>query len=364
MKTIRYKNKSVTVIDSSIFAKHLDNILEVAYNAGASNMHNAFAFNMPGYHNERGSETFRIYYKYQYSKEIMVSVKFVLHYKKESKLMEYEVHPDFYSSLADDYAGIKELKFTNPKEFLGSLHDRIAEDLEIYFKKFHEYEIFKKNRDTAFTIDSAEQLAGLAQIVAGTAVDENGNAIAQDSFSAKTVTLGSEINLAEKEWTPIGNEAYAFDGTFDGGEKTIRNLFVNNESYAGLFGKVGANGTVKNVSVENAVINTSAYGAAVVGYSYGDIDHCSAVDAVISSDDTAGAIVAFTPADSVTAVTNNCAEDVEIVAGCDAGIIAGRAPSGKCTLNGNTWSNVTVEFNGVLGNSGTNIAETEAGRTN
>ena len=156
MKTIRYKNKSVTVIDSSIFAKHLDNILEVAYNAGASNMHNAFAFNMPGYHNERGSETFRIYYKYQYSKETAVSVKFILQYKKGAKLMKYEVHPDFYSSLADDYAGIKELKVTNPKEFLGSLHDRIAEDLEIYFKKLHEYEIFKKNRDTAFTIDSID----------------------------------------------------------------------------------------------------------------------------------------------------------------------------------------------------------------
>lgn len=156
MKRIRYKNDSVEVIDSSVFAKYLDNILEVASNAGASNKNKAFAFSYTNYHNERCAETLRIYYRYQYSKKITVSVKFILYYKKGSKLMDYEVHPDFYSSLADDYAGIKELKATNPKEFLGSLHDRIAEDLEIYFKKLHEYEIFRKNRDTAFTIDSID----------------------------------------------------------------------------------------------------------------------------------------------------------------------------------------------------------------
>lgn len=156
MKTIRYKDNSVEVIDSSVFRKYLDNILEVAYKAGASNKHKAFAFIYPNYNNERCSETFRIHYRYQYSKENAVSVKFILHYKKADKLMEYEVHPDFYSSNADEYAGIKELKFTNPREFFGSLRDRIAEDLEIYFKKFHEYEIFRKNRDTAFAIDSID----------------------------------------------------------------------------------------------------------------------------------------------------------------------------------------------------------------
>ena len=81
-----------------------------------------------------------------------------------------------------------------------------------------------------FTIDTAAKLAGLAQIVNGTA-DE----ISQDSFSGKTVTLG---DLNGCEWDPIGSEAWSFQGTFDGNNCTISNLYIENTDliYAGLFG--------------------------------------------------------------------------------------------------------------------------------
>ena len=76
-----------------------------------------------------------------------------------------------------------------------------------------------------YTITTAAQLAGLAQLV------NDGN-----SFSGKTVKLGADIDLAGKEWTPIGKSGAMFQGTFDGGENTISNLKISSEeSYVGLF---------------------------------------------------------------------------------------------------------------------------------
>ena len=78
-----------------------------------------------------------------------------------------------------------------------------------------------------FTIDTAAELAGLAKLV------NEGN-----NFSGKTITLGANIDLANKEWTPIGKSGKPFSGTFDGDGKTISNLVIStpNKSNVGLFG--------------------------------------------------------------------------------------------------------------------------------
>ncbi|MDO5554265.1 MAG: hypothetical protein Q4G68_10935 [Planctomycetia bacterium] len=85
---------------------------------------------------------------------------------------------------------------------------------------------------TEYTLDTAEKLAGLASIVNGTAGLEN----AYD-FAGKTVKLGADIDLAGRNWTPIGLQqtwtAYKefskgphFAGTFDGNTHTISNLSI------------------------------------------------------------------------------------------------------------------------------------------
>ena len=121
--------------------------------------------------------------------------------------------------------------------------------------------------ETSFTITSAAQLAGFAQLVNG------GN-----TFAGKTVALAENIDLGGKEWTPIGQAArsgktiaaggHAFAGVFDGGEKTISGLKITQggtDDAIGLFGAVQG-GTVKNVTVAADInVPASENAGAIVG---------------------------------------------------------------------------------------------------
>lgn len=106
---------------------------------------------------------------------------------------------------------------------------------------------------TFFTINTAEQLAGLAKLVN----DEY-------NFSGKTIKLGEDIDLADLPWIPIGTGNSAFKGNFDGNNKKISNLYINSNAYInrgishnGLFGNSQA-GKIENVTLENVkiIINT------------------------------------------------------------------------------------------------------------
>ena len=129
---------------------------------------------------------------------------------------------------------------------------------------------------TEFVLTSAEDLAGLAAIVNGTATDEMATyaadgavATIQDSFAGKTVKLGSDIDLNNAAWTPIGNWANAFEGTFDGQGYTISNLYINapGGEGVGLFG-VAAEANIQNFTIDNAKINGYSMVATVVGAAY------------------------------------------------------------------------------------------------
>ena len=93
------------------------------------------------------------------------------------------------------------------------------------------------------------------------------------------VVLDQDIDLAaaartqmavEANWTPIGlgtnlSAGDTFRGTFDGAGHTIRNMVVNQGAVAGLFGYVyGA--TIKNVTIEDATINSNHYAGGVVAW--------------------------------------------------------------------------------------------------
>lgn len=122
-----------------------------------------------------------------------------------------------------------------------------------------------------FTITSTAELAGLAKLVNG------GN-----DFSKKTIKLGANIDLAGKEWTPIGgsNTGKTFAGTFDGRDHTISNLKitrgfgyqgdenkVNNQ--IGLFGACTSAAKLQNFTLHNVDVTGSLNVAAVLGGSGG-----------------------------------------------------------------------------------------------
>jgi len=100
---------------------------------------------------------------------------------------------------------------------------------------------------TNYTISTAEQLRGLANIVRGRVKDT----IPQDDFRGKTITLDADLDLSSQKWLSIGNpysnsfeRGASFNGTFDGNNKTISGILTDN---IGVFGHIGEYGTVKNI---------------------------------------------------------------------------------------------------------------------
>ena len=89
------------------------------------------------------------------------------------------------------------------------------------------------------------------------------------SYANETVKLTADIDLENKEWTPIGKSGSTFQGTFDGQEHTISNLKTGSswKSDVGLFG-VTTNGEVKNFTLQNANVTGYLDVGAIAGTPY------------------------------------------------------------------------------------------------
>lgn len=159
---------------------------------------------------------------------------------------------------------------------------------------------------SAFTINTADELAGFAKLVTLDNVD----------FKGKTVLLGSDIDLSEVcgagsgvSWLPIGHRipTYgSFQGTFDGQGHDISNLYIDlNMSGVGLFGYVdGAD--VGDFTVSGEVTGTSNVGGVIAYCSNSDLhDIESSVDVEATanaSNGNAGGVVGY----SMTAYGKDC----------------------------------------------------------
>ena len=87
------------------------------------------------------------------------------------------------------------------------------------------------------------------------------------------------IEAGNSNFVPLFSDEVMFEGTFDGGGHTIKNLTVYNEVsyYTGLFACVGKTGVVCNLTLENAYICGSNYIGGIAGYSLGSITGCRVV---------------------------------------------------------------------------------------
>ena len=107
-------------------------------------------------------------------------------------------------------------------------------------------------------------------------------------------TLSADINMAGKEWTPIGtDENNSYNGTFDGNGKTITGLTVNQseKNYAGLFGCLGSDGKVQNLTLENVHISGVFYVGSVVGTNFGTVSGCTASGNITGTESCIGGVV-------------------------------------------------------------------------
>ena len=249
--------------------------------------------------------------------------------------------------------------------------------------------------DDKFTITTAEQLAGLAQLV------NDGN-----NFSGKIIALGADIDLNPGhtytqsadgtwvwssgtdnliQWTPIGtytdwDDYLAFSGTFNGNGHAISGLYIDTTTIysVGLFGCVSNGGVVKKLSVSGSVTSTGSdnvYAGGVVGYNDGaTIDSCistGTICAVAMSNHTNLVAVAGGVVGNNDGIVIDCTNNGDVtgngsgnsytggVVGSSSGrnsMVTGCANTG--TISGNiTGYAVFSLIGGVVGNSGGTVSE-------
>ncbi len=150
-----------------------------------------------------------------------------------------------------------------------SAEETVANISDVDSAEYYAYTDWYNDDDTSFVLTTNSELAGLAKLV------NEGN-----NFKNKTVTLGADIDLGDREWTPIGNESNYFSGTFDGDGYTVSNLKVTgSNNKVGLFGYVkdagGTRPSIKDLTVTNVDVSGYNYTGAIVGHSYlADISNC------------------------------------------------------------------------------------------
>ena len=94
-------------------------------------------------------------------------------------------------------------------------------------------------------------------------------------------------------WVPIGESNRPFDTTFEGGGRTISNLYIRRSPNVGLFGVLGAGSTVSGIGLVDASVAASGYGAvgALAGVGLGAIEDSYADGLVAGCVDHIGGLV-------------------------------------------------------------------------
>ena len=140
-----------------------------------------------------------------------------------------------------------------------------------------------------FCIYDAESFAAFAQEV------NNGK-----TFAGKKILLCTDIDLANKPWTPIGTLAKPFSGYFEGNGHMITNLFVsekntNGNLHVGLFGCTqGA--SIRNTHLRDVQVSGAASGYCCIGalIGYGQttaVYTCSASRGIVRADTTGTCVI-------------------------------------------------------------------------
>ena len=112
---------------------------------------------------------------------------------------------------------------------------------------------------TAYTI-GGDNVTSVAQLLN----------VMSHNVASTTITLQNNVDLACYTWVPIGTSSTAFVGTFDGGAKTISNLYINTTSNnQGLFGYT-AKAIVKKLSMTGVTVTGGNYVGGLIGQSYQD----------------------------------------------------------------------------------------------
>ena len=139
-------------------------------------------------------------------------------------------------------------------------------------------------QNNPFQIETAAQLAHFAKTV-----NEG------EAYLYKYIVLTADIDLANKEWTPIGNHSNIFKGNFNGNNHTVTGMKISGElDRVGLFGeckKFNVDSAIKNITVKDSVICGINHVGAIVGYAEEiNIENCRSIGNTINGKTDVGGI--------------------------------------------------------------------------
>ena len=157
-------------------------------------------------------------------------------------------------------------------------------------------------------------------------------------------------NAPQLGWMPIGTKDAPFEGSYDGGNFTIRGLVINRPTmnYVGLFGYTEKMYPIQNVVVEAPDVSGGSYTGVIVGSSNGNIRNCQITAAKIKGKDNVGGIVGTCKLD-----IRNCKADITslIGSGYYVGGVCGYCYSSieNCEVNAISISSSSYYVGGIVG---------------
>lgn len=177
-----------------------------------------------------------------------------------------------------------------------------------------------------FQIETAAQLAYFAKTV-----NEG------EAYLHKYIVLTADIDLANKEWTPIGNYSNPFKGNFNGDNHTVTGMQISGElDRVGLFGeciKFNVNSAIKNITVKDSGICGINFVGAIVGYAEGiNIENCRSIGNTINGKTDVGGICGKIGGYSVGKVSQ-CYNSSKVTGRVRVGGIAGMGGIAENCLN-------------------------------
>ena len=214
-------------------------------------------------------------------------------------------------------------------------------------------------KENPYQIGSAEQLAKFRDKVNSGETDASAVLTADINLNPDmeisedgTVTNGNKLN----PWAPIGNSSInSYSGTFDGDGHTISGLYIDSSSAnnQGLFGFVGSEGKVQNLSVSGSVSGKISVGGVVGHNEGGRVENCYNIGEVSGNIGVGGVV-----GQNIGGIVENCYNTGEVsgnssvggVVGLNDGNVTGCYNTGK--VSGNSY------VGGVVGeNSGSSTVE-------
>lgn len=168
------------------------------------------------------------------------------------------------------------------------------------------------------------------------------------------ITLDNDIDLSDIDWTPIGTESRPYTGNFDGNNKTIRGLEINQSGTdnVGLIGYLGSEGKVQNVVLANISVSGANCVGGIAGQTDGTVENCSVNGTVTGKGftDTGGI------AGSNYGTISGCSAEGTVTGSVNVGGIAGGSYLGVIIDGCHSTAAVSGSLcvGGVVGNLGNN----------